>query len=283
MRPAPGRVRTGHDGPAVRDHEAAGERYHPAARLDNRVGDDYAAHGHDHDGAMQVVGDEPMYFRTRRLNATGGKGFEGARSIPSPVAMCGHCVGWLLPAISPQRAPSAAGLRASRVAATRAGGPADRRAWWLQGRPAGSAARTTRVRGRSYDFMPDAAVDGTESSFGASFARGSSRTLARPATAGAEAGFTLTGCRMSRAGRRAMRSQPAPTLLARCTSAAGDGDERRAGSALVGLGLVGTSGSIARTTPHGPSADGLGGPADSQKQGAYIAVSPRRCCREGEG
>ena len=45
---------------------------------------------------MQAVGDEPLYFRVRRPSATGGKGFEGARSNPSPVAMCGHCVGWLI-------------------------------------------------------------------------------------------------------------------------------------------------------------------------------------------
>ena len=96
MRPSPGLVRAGHDGPAVRDHEAAGERCHPAVQLDNRVGDDYAAHGHDHDGAMQVIGDEPMHFQERRPSATGGKGFEGGRSLPSPVAMCGHCVGWLM-------------------------------------------------------------------------------------------------------------------------------------------------------------------------------------------
>ena len=85
MRPSPDRVRAGHDGPAVHDHEAAGERCHPAVQLDNRVGDAYTAHGHDHDGAMQLVGDEPTHFRERRLGATQGKGFEGARSIPSPV------------------------------------------------------------------------------------------------------------------------------------------------------------------------------------------------------
>ena len=75
MRPSPGRVRAGHDGPAVRDHEAAAERCHSAVQRVNRVGDDYTAHGHDHDGAMQSVGDEPMHFRERRLGATQGKGF----------------------------------------------------------------------------------------------------------------------------------------------------------------------------------------------------------------
>ena len=84
MRPSPGRVWAGHDGPAVRDHQAAGERCHPAVQLVHRVGNDYAAHGHDHDGAMQLVGDEPMHCRERRLGATQGKGFEGERSIPSP-------------------------------------------------------------------------------------------------------------------------------------------------------------------------------------------------------
>ena len=79
MRPSPGRARAGHDGSAVRDHEAAGERCHPAVQLVNRVGDDYTAHGHDHDGAMQVIGDEPMQFQERRPSATGGKGFEGAQ------------------------------------------------------------------------------------------------------------------------------------------------------------------------------------------------------------
>ena len=76
MRPSPGRARAGHDGPAVRDHEVAGEPYHPAVQLVNRVGDDYAAHGHDHDGATALVGDEPMHFRERRPGATQGKGFE---------------------------------------------------------------------------------------------------------------------------------------------------------------------------------------------------------------
>ena len=33
MRPASGRVRAGHNGPAVREHEAAGERCHPAVQL----------------------------------------------------------------------------------------------------------------------------------------------------------------------------------------------------------------------------------------------------------
>ena len=89
MRPSPGRPRAGHDGPAVRDQEAAGERCRPAVQLVNRVGDDYAAHGHDHDGAPAVVGDEPMHCRERRPGARHGKGFEGARSIPSPDAQCG--------------------------------------------------------------------------------------------------------------------------------------------------------------------------------------------------
>ena len=110
MRPSPGLVRAGHDGPAVRDHEAAGERCHPTVQLDNRVGDDYAAHGHDHDGAMQVIGDEPMHFQERRPSATGGKGFEGGRSLPSPVAMCGHCVGWLMTSTRHEPAPTAAAL-----------------------------------------------------------------------------------------------------------------------------------------------------------------------------
>ena len=87
MRPSPGRVRAGHDDPAVRDHEAAGERCHPAVQPVNRVGDDYTAHGHDHDGATAVVGDEPMHLRKRRPSATGGKGFEGGRRSP-PLARC---------------------------------------------------------------------------------------------------------------------------------------------------------------------------------------------------
>ena len=33
---------------------------------------------------MQVVGDEPSHVRERRPGATGGKGFEGECSIPSP-------------------------------------------------------------------------------------------------------------------------------------------------------------------------------------------------------
>ena len=89
LRPSPGRARAGHDGPAVRDHEAAGERCHPAVQLVNRVGDDYTAHGQDHDGATEVVGDEPMHFRERRPGARHGKGFEGGRSSPSPDAQCG--------------------------------------------------------------------------------------------------------------------------------------------------------------------------------------------------
>ena len=47
----------------------------------HRVGDDYAAHGHDQDGATAVIGDEPMHFRERRPSATGGKGFEGAEPL----------------------------------------------------------------------------------------------------------------------------------------------------------------------------------------------------------
>ena len=78
-----------HDGSAVRDHEAAGERPRPAVQLVNRVGDDYTAHRHDHDGATAVVDDEPMHCRERRPGARRSKGFEGARSIPSPDAQCG--------------------------------------------------------------------------------------------------------------------------------------------------------------------------------------------------
>ena len=89
MRPSPGRVRAGHDGPAVRDHEGARERCLTAVQIVNRVGDDYTAHGHDHDGAPAVVGDEPMHIREPRMSATGGKGFEGGRSSPSPDAQCG--------------------------------------------------------------------------------------------------------------------------------------------------------------------------------------------------
>ena len=39
---------------------------------------------------MQVVGDEPSHFRERRPGATGGKGFEGERSIPSPEPNVAH-------------------------------------------------------------------------------------------------------------------------------------------------------------------------------------------------
>ena len=89
MRPSPGRVRAGHDGPAVRDHEGARERCHPAVQPVNRVGDDNAAHEHDRDGATAVVGDEPMHCRERRSGARHGKGFEGRRRSPSPDAQCG--------------------------------------------------------------------------------------------------------------------------------------------------------------------------------------------------
>ena len=50
----------------------------------------------DDGGVMQAVGDEPndspaaAAWRGRR------QGVRGERSIPSPVAMCGHCVGWLM-------------------------------------------------------------------------------------------------------------------------------------------------------------------------------------------
>ncbi len=66
---------------------------HPAVQLVNRVGDDYTAHGHDHDGATAVVGDEPMHFRERRPSARHGKGFEGGCISPSPDAQCGTLSG----------------------------------------------------------------------------------------------------------------------------------------------------------------------------------------------
>ena len=89
MRPSPGRVRAGHGGPAVRDHEGAGERCHPTVQPVNRVGDDYAAHGHDHDGATEVVGDVPMHLPERWPSATGGKGFEGEAQHPLARSQCG--------------------------------------------------------------------------------------------------------------------------------------------------------------------------------------------------
>ena len=65
----------------------------PAGRIAARHGTasttTASGHGHavtlcDYDGAMQVVGDEPSHVRERRPGATGGKGFEGECSIPSP-------------------------------------------------------------------------------------------------------------------------------------------------------------------------------------------------------
>ena len=50
----------------------------------------------DHDGAMQVVGDEPIHHREGRLGATGGRGFEGGRAAsPRQIPMYAHWVGWL--------------------------------------------------------------------------------------------------------------------------------------------------------------------------------------------
>ena len=57
----------------------------------NGAGDHNAANGHgravavcDYDGAIQAVGDAPNEIWERRSGATGGRGFEGGRSIPSP-------------------------------------------------------------------------------------------------------------------------------------------------------------------------------------------------------
>ena len=59
--------------------------------------DDYSANGRglaaavrDHDGAMYVVGDEPVHRRGHQPGATGGRGFEGERSIPSPELNVAH-------------------------------------------------------------------------------------------------------------------------------------------------------------------------------------------------
>ena len=65
----------------------------------DRIDDD--EHGHavalwDNDGAIPVVGDEPNDHRDRRPGASGGKGFEGERSIPSPEPNVQHWVCWLL-------------------------------------------------------------------------------------------------------------------------------------------------------------------------------------------
>ena len=86
LRPSPGRARAGHDGPAVRDHEAAGERCHPAVQLVNRVGDDYTTRPRRRDGGGRRRADALPGAAARR---EARQGVRRGTQLPSPDAQCG--------------------------------------------------------------------------------------------------------------------------------------------------------------------------------------------------
>ena len=68
-----------------------------AGPTSDRIDEDYPASGHgqavamcDHDGDVQVVGDEPSQLRERRSGVTGSKGFEGEAQPPLARSQCTH-------------------------------------------------------------------------------------------------------------------------------------------------------------------------------------------------